>query len=615
MGRRVDPMPSKFKATAVLAIALSATTMVAACSTPQAGTQTVKALWYGEQSDGSIAQGITPVTVSTDRLGTESSVSIDLSGMTDENTGAYWNATAYSAAAVATIGSAVDPRQVQIAFDVNEEIDGPSAGGLLTVGVSSDFVDEKVADDRSMTGTILPDGSLGPVGGIPAKIRAAAEAGIKTVVIPAGQRKSKDPESNKTVDVVDQGKELGVDVIEAASVTEAYQTIVGDSQPVPTADPGALDPDLAALLTSRAQATLKTLGKTTVARGSSPNAYDRLTQSVSTATTAANDALAKGDPVLAYAAASESLQVVIGWNASVGAKAQADKNLTATAAAVRADAEAVAAKAQDQLVATAATPVQFVEQVPALVDAMSWAVDAILESTRAAQTTQQASSSGQVAAAASAVARARYDVDEHLAAAVDGVKATGRTALSDAAAAWSFVGGYAALLGEAAQANHAYAKESSKTKQGPDSDLELSEVALAQWDKVQANQSSAADQAIRTATALSAFIATAQEVTGLGAVAALDAPDASTSAIAITTKETFERQVGVATAMGAEQARVLAGASLDPSYSMWGNAWGAVMAAPPTGALVADEVRREGLAYQWYSNVQAKMLTALARSN
>ncbi len=98
-------------------------------------------------------------------------------------------------------------------------------------------------------------------------------------------------------------------------------------------------------------------------------------------------------------------------------------------------------------------------------------------------------------------------------------------------------------------------------------------------------------------------------------MADLNATDASTSTVAITLKETFERQVGVAAAMGKSQARVLAGAALDPSYSMWGNSWGSFIAGQPADVLIADEVRREGLSYQWFSNVQAKMLTALQRSN
>ncbi len=209
------PMPSS-RIMTLLAAGCSASLLFAGCGSADQNRQTVKALWYGKQSDGSIAQGITPVTLTTDRQGTEATVDIDLSGMSDAKTGEYWNAAAYSAAAVATIGSAIDPRQVQIGFAVNDEIDGPSAGGLMTVAVTSDLVNSQVASGKSMTGTILPDGSLGPVSGIPAKIRAASAAGIKTVVIPQGQRQSKDPESNKTIDVVEQGKTLGVEVIEAA---------------------------------------------------------------------------------------------------------------------------------------------------------------------------------------------------------------------------------------------------------------------------------------------------------------------------------------------------------------------------------------------------------------
>ena len=44
------------------------------------------------------------------------------------------------------------------------------------------------ATDITMTGTINPDGTVGPVGGIPEKIAGTAKAGYKRILIPAGQR-------------------------------------------------------------------------------------------------------------------------------------------------------------------------------------------------------------------------------------------------------------------------------------------------------------------------------------------------------------------------------------------------------------------------------------------
>ena len=77
--------------------------LTAACgSSGTTGSETtVNALWYGKQKDGSIAQGVTKVTVET-QDSNQSGFKVDLSGFESANAGAYWNSAAWSAAAVAT---------------------------------------------------------------------------------------------------------------------------------------------------------------------------------------------------------------------------------------------------------------------------------------------------------------------------------------------------------------------------------------------------------------------------------------------------------------------------------------------------------------------------------
>ncbi len=67
--------------------------------------------------------------------------------------------------------------------------DGPSAGVAMFVSVASLVSGRKVRDDVAMTGEISLRGLVLPVGGIKEKVLAAMRAGIKTVMLPARNKK------------------------------------------------------------------------------------------------------------------------------------------------------------------------------------------------------------------------------------------------------------------------------------------------------------------------------------------------------------------------------------------------------------------------------------------
>ena len=66
--------------------------------------------------------------------------------------------------------------------------DGPSAGAVMTVGFAALLKGDRIQRGMAMTGTITKDGTIGPVGGIPDKIRAAVREGYRIILIPEGQR-------------------------------------------------------------------------------------------------------------------------------------------------------------------------------------------------------------------------------------------------------------------------------------------------------------------------------------------------------------------------------------------------------------------------------------------
>ncbi len=85
------------------------------------------------------------------------------------------------------IGTGYDfPFDVTVRLD--EDIGGPSAGLIFSLGVYDTLTPGSLTGgtDIAGTGTIDPDGSVGPIGGIQQKIVAAADAGAKIFLVPAG---------------------------------------------------------------------------------------------------------------------------------------------------------------------------------------------------------------------------------------------------------------------------------------------------------------------------------------------------------------------------------------------------------------------------------------------
>ncbi len=75
--------------------------------------------------------------------------------------------------------------------------DGPSAGVAITASLASLLSKRTVRADVAMTGEISLRGIVLPVGGIKEKCVAAARAGLRTVILPARNRRDLDdiPES------------------------------------------------------------------------------------------------------------------------------------------------------------------------------------------------------------------------------------------------------------------------------------------------------------------------------------------------------------------------------------------------------------------------------------
>lgn len=99
--------------------------------------------------------------------------------------------------------------------------DGPSAGAVLAVGFLAVLRGDPIIRGMALTGTLEPDGRIGPVGSIPDKVRAAAREHYRTVLIPQGQLH--DPRW----DLIGLGLQLNLTIKEVSTVQEAYELMTG----------------------------------------------------------------------------------------------------------------------------------------------------------------------------------------------------------------------------------------------------------------------------------------------------------------------------------------------------------------------------------------------------
>lgn len=110
---------------------------------------------------------------------------------------------------------------VTISVEFSGNVDGPSAGGVTCLALLSAIDGRELPQDFAMTGTILPDGTIGVVGGVPEKMRAAAKAGVKRIFIPAFLRIFKNSKG-EDVDLSRLADELKVELHRVENISEAY---------------------------------------------------------------------------------------------------------------------------------------------------------------------------------------------------------------------------------------------------------------------------------------------------------------------------------------------------------------------------------------------------------
>lgn len=272
----------------------------AAVRIPNARRQvTVRALWYSPDEQTPIS-GTTTVVV---QIEPNDVPGVRIGFYEDEahGSGDTWRASGWMAAVVASLEAGVDLQQYTPSFWAEGRIDGASAGALLTVAILAALTERDLPTNATITGSVNPDGTIGPTGGIALKIEAAAEAGIRRVLIPRGHGKAQEPTSERTLDLIALGQVKGVEVVEVGDVAEAYARLTGRTLHKPSGRhiPQGLPPPVSTELESRARSWLAKYREEAAACDRLQRRMGRRALDLQAEITAAQQAAAKAEQHLA----------------------------------------------------------------------------------------------------------------------------------------------------------------------------------------------------------------------------------------------------------------------------------------------------------------------------
>lgn len=209
---------------------------------------TVPALWAGVDKDGNPVGGVEPAQIFVSTASLTPEYSVNLADIAAEGAGESWQAATGMASAFATVFASADPAAVDLNFTVTGPIDGPSAGGILTVGLIAAFQGQSLTPRTTMTGTITADGSIGPVGGVLTKIESAAREGFTTVVVPSALSSRDWSDGNQFTELANS---LGVTLVPVDTIGQAYAAMTGMPLGEPDLTPGPALSQKTQLATSR----------------------------------------------------------------------------------------------------------------------------------------------------------------------------------------------------------------------------------------------------------------------------------------------------------------------------------------------------------------------------
>ena len=570
---------------------------------------TVPALWAAVQSDGKREGGIEPAEIIVSTFGETSDYRVDLADIEARGAGPAWRAATSMAAAFSTIFVGADPDLVDYHFTVTGPIDGPSAGGILTVGIIAAFRGQSLAPGYTMTGTITADGSIGPVGGVATKIEAAAREGFRTIVVPESLAPGTWESGNRYTEVADS---LGVRVVPVRTIGDAYAVMTGSPLPTDPPVPVSTVTWPASIKNATTTSTESLIEILDAAMRDSQ--MDPLTRALaeSTLVQAPTD-LASGAVARAYGTTALALTQVARAQGAASIKYLLEtESQQAARNDLRARAESLLDASRRALDTAAATPVHGLEQQIALPSALAWASFSEVTMEGLLDELPQASSAQALVEMGRSIAEGELGLRVFLPDAIEVVRSIPTDNAVDNPDLPALLSDYSIFLLRASEAGERYLADVLGQDLVSDGNflnsgyLAGTLAARELADSVTPQTDAYPEEAEQLSTALTYFWLVSQTIASVQAYEVIASEDGGD--LNAERQDSMDAAIDDTWDFVVYRSRQLASNGVDASAATWSGAWALEQSLASRGTEIATESGWLAQGELWYDSVQVMML-------
>lgn len=189
-------------------------------------TREVDFVFFGTDDEGKPTGGTSPAKIIL-KPNPSGDVRVAVYEEFSGGAGSQWRASVWMASFLSSTTLGRQLTDYEFGVSTGGLVDGPSAGALTTAAMMAALNGVPVKQDVTMTGTVNPDGSIGPVGGIPQKLKGAADAGKKSFGYPVGQRYDLDSSTEQLEDLHGLAEDRGMAIRELRDIYDAYELLTG----------------------------------------------------------------------------------------------------------------------------------------------------------------------------------------------------------------------------------------------------------------------------------------------------------------------------------------------------------------------------------------------------